>query len=43
MNNDGFLDDKNAPMKTGNFPTKVGERDVVDIVRVEPDLALSAF
>ena len=43
MNNDGFLDDDTVPMKAGNVPTRVGERDLVDLVRVKPDLALSAF
>ena len=40
MNDDGFLDDDTVPMKTGNVPTRVGKSD---IVRVDPDLALSAF
>ena len=43
LNNDGFLDDETVPMKTGNVPTRVGKRDLVDIFRFEPDLVLSAF
>ena len=43
MNDDGFLDDETAPMKTGDIPTRVVKRYIVDIVRVKPDLALSKF
>ena len=43
MNNDGFLDDETDPMKTGDIPKRVVKRYVVDIVRFNPDLALSTF
>ena len=43
MNNDGFLDDETSPMKTGDIPTRVGKRYIVDLVRVKPDLALYTF
>ena len=43
MNNDGFLDDDTIRMKIGNVPTRVGERDLVDLIRVDLDLALSVF
>ena len=43
MDDEGFLDDDIIPMKTGDVPTRVIERDLVDIVRVDRDLALSAF
>ena len=43
MKDDGFIDDETFPIKTGDIPTGVGERDLVDIVRVETYLALSAF
>ena len=43
MDDEGFLDDDTIPMKTGDVPTRVIERDLVDIVRVDRDLALSAF
>ena len=43
MNDDGFLDDETTPMNTGDVPTIVGERYHVDLVVVDPDLALYAF
>ena len=43
MNYDRFLDDETAPMKTGNVPTRIGERDLIDIVKVKIDLDLSEF
>ena len=39
----GLLDDETVPVKAGDVPARVGERDLVDLVRVQPDLALSAF
>ena len=43
MNDYGFLGDDTLRMKTGDVPTRVDERYLVDLVRVDPDLALSAF
>ena len=43
MKNDGFIDDETVPIKTGKIPTIVGKRDIIDLIRVEPDLALPAF
>ena len=43
MNDDGFLGDETVPMKTVDVPTRVGKRDIVYLVRVEPDLVLSTF
>ena len=43
MNDNGLLDDETFPMKTEDVPIKVGDRGLVDLVRVNPDLALSAF
>ena len=43
MNNGRFLNDETTHMKTGDVHTIVGERDLVDIDRVEPDLALFLF
>ena len=43
MNDARFLDADTVPMKTGDVPTGVGLRYLVDIVRVEPYLALSPF
>ena len=39
----GLLDDETVPVKAGDVPARVRERDLVDLVRVQPDLALSAF
>jgi hypothetical protein len=30
-------------VEPGNITTRVGKRDLVDLVRVEPDLSFSAF
>ena len=43
MNDNGFIDDETVPMKTGDVSTRVGERNLVDLVRVKPDLLLSVF
>ena len=43
MNDDGFIDDETVPVKTSDVTTRVGERDLIDLVMVEPDLLLSSF
>lgn len=39
----GLLDDKTILGKTGDVAAAVGQRDLVDLVGVEPDLALTAL
>ena len=43
LKNKGFIDDETVPMNMGDAPKRFGKRDLVDVVRVNPDLALSAF
>ena len=38
-----FLDDDTLPIEMGYIPTIFSERDLVHLVRVNPDLALSAI
>ena len=39
----GLLDDETILGKTGDVAAAVGQRDLVDLVGVEPDLALTAL
>ena len=41
MHNCRLLDNKSVAVQLGNVAARVGQRDLIDLVRVEPDLALS--
>jgi hypothetical protein len=43
VHNNGLLDNKTITVEARNVPARVGQRDLIDLVGVEPDLALSAF
>jgi hypothetical protein len=43
VDNGGLLDDKTILGQTGDVAAAVGQRDLVDLVGVEPDLALTAL
>ena len=43
MNDNGFVDDEIVPIKKGDVTKRVGKKYLVDIVRVNTDLALSVF
>lgn len=38
-----LLDDESITLKTGNVTTRIRERDLINLVGVEPDFVLSAF
>lgn len=43
VDNGGLLDDETILGQTGDVAAAVGQRDLVDLVGVEPDLALTAL
>ena len=43
MNNSGLLEDESVTLKTGNVTTRVREGDLVNLIRIKPDLVLSAL
>jgi len=43
MNNSGLLEDESVTLKTGNVTTRVREGDLINLIRIKPDLVLSAL
>ena len=43
VHNTGLLEDESITLKTGNVATRVGEGDLVDLIRIKPDFLFSAF
>ena len=43
VDNSGLLDDETITVKASDIATRVSEGNLVDLVGVEPDLALSTF
>jgi hypothetical protein len=43
MNYGRFLNDKSIPMQTSNIPTRIGERNFINFIGIQPNLALTAF
>ena len=43
MHDRGFLHDQTIAVETGDIAARVGQGNLVDLVGVQPDLALSAF
>lgn len=39
----GLLDDKSIALKTSDVTTRIGQRDLIDLIRVKPDFVLAAL
>ena len=43
MDNSGFLNDQTVTVKTCDVSARVGKRNLIDFIGVQPNLTLSAF
>jgi len=43
MNDGGFLHDQTIAVQSGNVTTRIGQSNFVNLVGIQPNLALSAF